>query len=156
MWFGDLATMRWWEGLWLKEGFATFMAYMFVGAHYPEFDIWNQFIQAETLSSMSLDSLKSSHPIEVPINDPGEIDEIYDAISYEKSASILRMLECYLGKEVFRDGLRRYLTKFQFKNTDTIDLWESLTEVAKQDITALMTNWTKAMGFPVVKVGIIS
>lgn len=152
MWFGNLTTMEWWTDLWLKEGYATWMEYYFVNDAYPDFDIFTQFLVSETLRAMSLDSLKNSHPVEVPINDPNEIEEIYDAVSYSKSASLIRMLHDYLGDQTFQNGLQNYLKKYAYKNTVTQNLWDCLSEISGTNVSELMSAWTKYMGFPLVKV----
>jgi len=152
MWFGNLVTMEWWTDLWLKEGYATWMEYYFVDHMFPDFDIWTQFVKFETYSAMGLDALKNSHPIEVPINDPDEVEEIYDGVSYAKSASVIRMLHDFLGDNVFRDGLRAYLAKFAYRNALTQDLWDSLSQTSGKNVGEIMGTWTKKMGFPVVKV----
>uniref|UniRef100_A0A0N4ZAG9 Aminopeptidase n=1 Tax=Parastrongyloides trichosuri TaxID=131310 RepID=A0A0N4ZAG9_PARTI len=151
-WFGNLVTHAWWNQLWLKEGFASFMEYVMVGANYPEFNIWQQFLNDEVTSGMALDSLRSSHPIEVPINNPSELEEIYDAITYQKSNSILRMLYNYLGEPTFQKALRTYIKKHQYSNTVTQDLWNALTEASGQNIQEMMDTWTKQIGFPLVTV----
>uniref|UniRef100_A0A914XU65 Aminopeptidase n=1 Tax=Panagrolaimus superbus TaxID=310955 RepID=A0A914XU65_9BILA len=151
-WFGDLATMKWWNGLWLKEGFASFMEYLFTAKHCPEFEIWVHFVNDEWASGMGLDCLRSSHPIEVTIDNPNELDEIYDSITYAKSNSVIRMLYHYLTEPVFQDGLRRYLKKFSYNNAETQDLWDCFSEASGQDIGKMMSTWTKQMGFPIVKV----
>ena len=84
MWFGNLVTMKWWNDLWLNESFATFMATKFVDKFYPEWDLWNQFVEDAMNVAMGLDSLKTTHPIDVKVNSPAEIREIFDAISYDK------------------------------------------------------------------------
>ncbi|KAI1732802.1 peptidase family m1 domain-containing protein [Ditylenchus destructor] len=151
-WFGNLVTMKWWTDLWLKEGFASFMEYVHVDASCPEFNIWLIFLKDEVAGGLALDALRSSHPIEVQINNPNELDEIYDSITYNKSNSMNRMLCNYLGMPTFQKGLRNYLKKFQYSNAETIDLWNALSEVSGQDINKLMSSWTKQMGFPVVTV----
>ena len=150
MWFGNLATMRWWTDLWLKEGFATFMEYCFVAETYPQFQIWMQFANDEISRAFNLDALKASHPIEVPIENPNELDEIYDGISYAKSASIIGMLHAHLGRETFRGATSAYLKKFSFANAETADLWAAFSNASGQDVAALMKTWTGRMGFPVV------
>lgn len=125
-WFGNLVTMKWWTDLWLKEGFASFMEYLFISKNNPEFHIMLHFVNDELARGFQLDSLKSSHPIEVEIDNPNELDEIYDAITYAKSNSCNRMLFNYLGEERFREGLRLYLKEFKFSNAVTKDLWNSL------------------------------
>ncbi|VIO88592.1 Peptidase family M1 containing protein [Brugia malayi] len=151
-WFGDLVTMKWWTDLWLKEGFASFMEYVFVGANYPDFKIWLHFVNDELASGFDLDALRSSHPIEIEIDNPNELDEIYDNITYAKSNSINRMLCNYLGEETFQKALRIYLKRFQYNNAVTADLWKALSEASGQDIETLMSTWTKQMGYPLVSV----
>ncbi|CAG9540352.1 unnamed protein product, partial [Cercopithifilaria johnstoni] len=152
LWFGDLVTMKWWTDLWLKEGFASFMEYMFVGANYPEFKIWLHFLNDELAAGFDLDALRSSHPVEVEINNPNEMEEIYDSITYAKSNSIIRMLCNYLGEETFQKGLWIYLKRFQYSNAVTVDLWNALSEASSQNIESLMSTWTKQMGYPLLSV----
>ncbi|KAI6230360.1 Aminopeptidase [Aphelenchoides fujianensis] len=144
------AMEKWWNDLWLKEGFASFMSYVAVGDLYPQLNVWTSFLSDEMIGAFAMDSLRSSHPIEVPINDPSELSSIYDAITYRKSNSLLRTLYRYLGAEKFKDGLRRYVRKHQYKNTVTTDLWAALSEASGEDIGRLMTSWTQQMGFPVI------
>uniref|UniRef100_A0A0N5CHZ9 Aminopeptidase n=1 Tax=Strongyloides papillosus TaxID=174720 RepID=A0A0N5CHZ9_STREA len=151
-WFGNVVTHAWWNQLWLKEGFASFMEYLMVGANYPEFNIWQQFLNEEVTSGFSLDSLRSSHPIEVPIDNPSELEEIYDAITYQKSNSVLRMLYSHLGEPTFQKALRNYIKKHQYSNTVTMDLWNALSEASGQNIQQMMDTWTKQIGFPLVSV----
>jgi len=152
-WFGNLVTMKWWNDLWLNESFATFMATKFVDKFYPEWDTWDQFIGTDTDLAMELDSLKTSHPIDVPVNDPGEIGEIFDAISYEKGGSFLLMLEKYVGESDFRKGLIKYLKKFQYKNAKGSDLWKEISQVSKKPGVLKMVNyWLNQTGYPVVTV----
>ncbi|VDP33913.1 unnamed protein product [Soboliphyme baturini] len=148
----DIANTEWWTDLWLNEGFATWLSHHFVNIAYPEFDTWTQFVNLETARAMKLDSLHSSHPIEVTINDPEEVETIFDVVSYSKSASIIRMLHDYLGDKLFRKGLQTYLKKFQFQNARTADFWQCLSDASGRDVAALMSNWTKWMGYPVVQV----
>uniref|UniRef100_A0A915EUB2 Aminopeptidase n=1 Tax=Ditylenchus dipsaci TaxID=166011 RepID=A0A915EUB2_9BILA len=138
--------------IWLKEGFASFMEYVAVAKMCPEFNIWLIFLKDEVTSGWALDSMRSSHPIEVAINNPNELDEIYDSITYAKSNSMNRMLCNYLTEPVFQKGLRNYLKKFQYKNAQTTDLWNALAEASGQDINTIMSSWTKQMGYPLVTV----
>lgn len=126
------------------------MEYLFVSKHCPEFDIWVHFVQDEWSRGMSLDCLRSSHPIEVPIDNPNELDEIYDSITYAKSNSVIRMLFNYLTEPVFQKGLQIYLKKFQYSNAETQDLWDAFSEASGQDIGKMMSTWTRQMGFPMV------
>ncbi|CAF3730919.1 unnamed protein product [Rotaria sp. Silwood1] len=108
-------TTDWWTDLWLNEGFVSWIEYLDVDKFYPEFDIWTQFI-ADTFASFLIpDALKSSHPIEVPIGHPTEIEEIFDESSYSKGSSIIRMLHDYIGDDAFRKGLHNYLKEYSYK-----------------------------------------
>ncbi|CAJ0748807.1 12274_t:CDS:2, partial [Entrophospora sp. SA101] len=103
-WFGNLVTMEWWDHLWLNEGFATWVGYLAIDKIFPDWDIWTQFVTEGFQKGLQLDSLKSSHPIEVPVNNPSEIHQIFDAISYYKGASVIRMLSDHLGENIFLSG----------------------------------------------------
>ncbi|VDM52114.1 unnamed protein product [Angiostrongylus costaricensis] len=149
-WFGNLVTMKWWTDLWLKEGFASFMEYLFVGYMCPEFKIWEHFVNDELAQGFNLDALRNSHPIEG--KNPCELEEIYDKITYAKSNAINRMLFHYLGEQTFQAGLRLYLKKFQYDNAVTLDLWDALHEASGQDVAKMMSGWTKQMGYPVITV----
>ncbi|XP_075701703.1 puromycin-sensitive aminopeptidase [Rhinoderma darwinii] len=149
-WFGNLVTMEWWTHLWLNEGFASWIEYLCVDHCFPEYDIWTQFVSADYTRAQELDALENSHPIEVNVGHPSEVDEIFDAISYSKGASVIRMLHDYIGDEDFRKGMNQYLIKFQEKNAATEDLWESLEQASGKPIAAVMSTWTKQMGFPLI------
>ncbi|NWV24852.1 PSA aminopeptidase, partial [Origma solitaria] len=151
-WFGNLVTMEWWTHLWLNEGFASWIEYLCVDHCFPEYDIWTQFVSADYTRAQELDALDNSHPIEVSVGHPSEVDEIFDAISYSKGASVIRMLHDYIGDEDFRKGMNLYLTKFQQRNAATEDLWESLEKASGKPIAAVMNTWTKQMGFPLIYV----
>lgn len=150
-WFGNLVTMQWWNDLWLNEGFATWVANLAVDHIYPEWNIWEQFAGENQIPALRLDSLRSSHPIEVPIHDPEEIDEIFDAISYCKGASALHMLHGYLGPEDFRRGLSHYLQQHAYQNTQTNDLWNALAEISGKPVEAFMSSWTQQTGYPLLQ-----
>ncbi|XP_064546193.1 puromycin-sensitive aminopeptidase isoform X1 [Drosophila montana] len=151
-WFGNLVTMEWWTHLWLNEGYASFVEFLCVHHLFPEYDIWTQFVTDMYTRALELDSLKNSHPIEVPVGHPSEIDEIFDEISYNKGASVIRMLHDYIGEDDFRKGMNLYLTRHQYSNTCTEDLWEALQEASSKNVGAVMSSWTKYKGFPVVSV----
>ncbi|TRY90685.1 hypothetical protein DNTS_002891 [Danionella cerebrum] len=151
-WFGNLVTMEWWTHLWLNEGFASWIEYLCVDHCFPEYDIWTQFVSADYTRALELDALDNSHPIEVDVGHPSEVDEIFDAISYSKGASVIRMLHNYIGDEDFRKGMNAYLVKFQHKNASTEDLWECLEQASGKPIAAVMNSWTKQMGFPIIVV----
>lgn len=150
-WFGNLVTMRWWTDLWLNESFASWMSYLAVDSMFPDWHVWTQFIVDEQGLALRQDALENTHPIEVEVHHPDEIRTIFDAISYEKGASVLLMLHDYLGDEVFRDGLRLYLKRHAYGNTDTVDLWNALEEVSKKPVAEFMGQWTSLSGYPIVK-----
>ncbi|CAI0401332.1 unnamed protein product [Linum tenue] len=152
-WFGNLVTMEWWTHLWLNEGFATWVSYLATDSLFPEWKIWTQFLD-ETVEGLKLDGLAESHPIEVEINHASEIDEIFDAISYRKGASVIRMLQSYLGAEPFQKSLAAYIKKHAYSNAKTEDLWAALEEGSGEPVTKLMNSWTSQKGYPVVAVNI--
>uniref|UniRef100_T1J5J3 Pleckstrin homology domain-containing family A member 8 n=1 Tax=Strigamia maritima TaxID=126957 RepID=T1J5J3_STRMM len=151
-WFGNLVTMEWWTHLWLNEGFATWIEFLCVDHLFPHFDIWTQFVTETLVPALNLDALRNSHPIEVPVGHPSEVDEIFDNISYNKGASVIRMLHSFIGDEDFRKGMNHYLTKYQYSNTITEDLWASLEHASGKPVAEVMNTWTKQMGFPLIKV----
>lgn len=144
--------MEWWTHLWLNEGYASFVEFLCVHHLFPEYDIWTQFVTDMYTRALELDSLKNSHPIEVPVGHPCEIDEIFDEISYNKGASVIRMLHDYIGEDDFRKGMNIYLTRHQYKNTFTEDLWAALQEASSKPVAQVMSSWIKLKGFPVVSV----
>ena len=152
MWFGNLVTMKWWNDLWLNESFATFMATKFVDKFYPEWDLWNQFVEDAMNIAMGLDSLKTTHPIDVKVNSPAEIREIFDAISYDKGGCVLRMLEHYVGEPNFQKGLKKYLSDFKYKNAKGQDLWDAIGKASKMPVTSMINTWLKQPGFPLVEI----
>jgi puromycin-sensitive aminopeptidase len=155
-WFGNLVTMEWWTHLWLNEGFASYIEYLAVDKLFPKWDIWTQFSTNDLGVALRLDALRSTHPIEVEVHHPDEIGEIFDEVSYSKGASIIRMLADYLGEKDFRDGLRHYLKKHSYKNTETLHLWQAFEKVSGKKVAKMMHNWTSQPGYPVVKVEIIN
>jgi puromycin-sensitive aminopeptidase len=150
-WFGNLVTMKWWTDLWLNEGFASWMEYMVIDNLFPEWNLWIQFDVDERQQGLSLDSLEYTHPVEVPVKHPDEIRTIFDVISYSKGASILNMLHAFVGPKDFREGLRYYLQKYSYSNTDTIDLWVALEEISKKPIKEFMNYWTSKPGYPLLE-----
>lgn len=150
-WFGNLVTMKWWNDLWLNESFASWMSYLAVDELFPDWQVWTQFIVDEQAPALKLDALENTHPISVTINHPDEIRTIFDAISYEKGASVLHMLQSYIGADDFRDGLRLYLKKHAYGNTVSADLWAAWEEVSGKPIGEFMTTWTTQAGYPLIK-----
>ncbi|KAL4946615.1 hypothetical protein BDV06DRAFT_218082 [Aspergillus oleicola] len=151
-WFGNLVTMDFWDGLWLNEGFATWMSWYSCNSFYPEWKVWQTYVIDNLQSALSLDSLRSSHPIEVPVKRADEINQIFDAISYSKGSSVLRMISKYLGEDVFLQGVRNYIKKHAYGNTQTGDLWSALANASGKPVEEVMDIWTKNVGFPVVTV----
>ncbi|KAJ5759109.1 hypothetical protein N7520_006265 [Penicillium odoratum] len=151
-WFGNLVTMDFWDGLWLNEGFATWMSWYSCNVFYPEWKVWQTYVIDNLQSALSLDSLRSSHPIEVPVKRADEINQIFDAISYSKGSSVLRMISKYLGEDVFLQGVRDYIRKHAYGNTQTGDLWAALANASGKPVESVMEIWTKNVGFPVVTV----
>ncbi|XP_047472757.1 aminopeptidase N-like isoform X1 [Penaeus chinensis] len=159
-WFGNLVTPKWWDGLWLSEGFATYIGIL--GMDYAE-PTWKvlETLLIETLHGvMKLDSLATSHKIFFPVGRPEEIRHIFDGISYRKGASIIRMMSHFLGESAFRKGLTNFLGSFKYTNAEQDDLWEHLTAAAHQDgtlprnvtVKTIMDTWTLQKGFPVIQV----
>lgn len=149
-WFGNIVTMDWWDDLWLNEGFASFFEY--VGVEQAEFD-WGMrdiMLINDVFPVMVDDALFSSHPIIMNVSSPAEITSVFDVISYNKGASILRMLEDFLGRDTFRDGCRRYLKSYPFQNAKTADFWKALTDESGLPVADIMDTWTKQMGYPVL------
>jgi aminopeptidase 2 len=151
-WFGNLVTMDFWDGLWLNEGFATWMSWYSCNAFYPDWKVWESYVVDNLQSALSLDSLRSSHPIEVPVFKADEINQIFDHISYSKGSCVLRMISKYLGEETFMEGVRRYLKKHAYGNTETSDLWAALSDASGKDVQKVMEIWTKKVGYPVISV----
>ncbi|NXQ17132.1 AMPN Aminopeptidase, partial [Peucedramus taeniatus] len=161
-WFGNLVTLRWWNDLWLNEGFASYVEYL--GANYAEFS-WNikdLMVLNEVHEVMAIDALASSHPLsfrEEEINTPAQISEVFDSIAYSKGASVLRMLSSFLSENIFKKGLQSYLHTFSYSNTIYADLWVHLQEAVEKNnvslpdtISNIMDRWTLQMGFPLVTV----
>ena len=149
-WFGNLVTMKWWNDLWLNESFATFMAFKMVDRTHKEWEFMNRFIQSETAGALSGDSLINTHPIDADVRNPDEVAQIFDEISYGKGASILRMIENYVGEEKFRDGIRIYLKKYQYGNAMGSDLWSCIEEASGMPVSRIMEAWIKRKGYPLI------
>ncbi|HWO41785.1 MAG TPA: M1 family metallopeptidase, partial [Candidatus Eisenbacteria bacterium] len=151
MWFGDLVTMRWWNGLWLNEAFATFMEMLAVDAWKPQWRRWDSFTVSRA-AAMQVDGLKSTRAIEFPVERPEEAAGMFDVLTYEKGASVLRMLEQYLGAERFRDGIRLYLRRHAYANAETTDLWDAIEEATREPVRAMMDTWIFQPGLPLIRV----
>uniref|UniRef100_UPI003AAC3524 endoplasmic reticulum aminopeptidase 1b n=1 Tax=Centroberyx gerrardi TaxID=166262 RepID=UPI003AAC3524 len=131
-WFGNLVTMEWWNDLWLNEGFAKFMEFISVDITYPELHV-DDFFLGKCFEAMEVDSLSSSHPVSTPVENPAQIQEMFDDVSYDKGACILNMLRDFLTPEAFEIGIIRYLKRYSYQNTVNSHLWESLTNICHSD-----------------------
>jgi len=152
MWYGDLVTMAWWDDLWLNEAFATWMAYRVVDDWRPEWRMWQGF-EHDRAGALGLDALVSTHPIYAAVKSVVQATENFDAITYEKGAAVVRMLEHYLGPDVFRDGVRRYMRRHREGNTVAADLWRALEEASGREVTRVAQAWISQPGFPLVTIG---
>jgi puromycin-sensitive aminopeptidase len=150
MWYGDLVTMAWWDDLWLNEAFATWMAYQVVDAWKPEWHMWSTF-QHDRAAAFGMDALESTHPVYVEVRSPSEATENFDLITYEKGAAVVRMIERYLGAEVFRAGVRQYIRDHREANAVAADLWSALAEASGQDVEPVVRAWIEQPGFPLVR-----
>jgi aminopeptidase N len=160
-WFGDLVTMAWWDNLWLNEGFASWMGSKCTAHFNPQ---WNEWLRRRVPrnptrrigfpkdTAMQMDARSTTHPIQQPIATEAEANSAFDEITYQKGQSIIRMLESFLGENVFRDGIRKYIAAHKYSNTTTADLWEALTDVSGKPVGEIATGWTEQPGFPLVKV----
>ncbi len=152
MWFGDLVTMRWWNGIWLNEAFASFMEMKATDAMRPEWKRWLTFAGLERPWAYGVDSLVSTRPVEFEVQSPAEANEMFDALTYGKGSAVLRMMEQYLGEETFREGVGNYLRTHAYGNTDTADLWASLDQASGQPVGEIMDTWIYQGGYPLVEV----
>jgi puromycin-sensitive aminopeptidase len=151
MWFGDLVTMKWWNGIWLNEAFATFMEMTCTDAFRPEWQRWVDFGLSRT-AALDTDALDATRPIEYPVVSPADADGMFDVLTYEKGASVVRMLEQYLGADRFRDGIRRYMAQHQYGNTETSDLWDALEAESGEPVRRIAESWIFQGGFPEIHV----
>lgn len=153
MWFGDLTTMRWWDDLWLNESFANMMEYQAVDALFPEWQVWDSFINHEGLSALRRDATPGVQAVKAEVNHPDEISTLFDhSIVYAKGGRLLYMLKNYIGEEAFRKGLTNYFNKHAYKNTSGSDLWDALSKSSGTDIHGFMSPWLERSGFPVLTV----
>jgi puromycin-sensitive aminopeptidase len=151
MWFGDLVTMKWWNGIWLNEAFATFMELKVTDAFRPSWERWVSFGLART-TAFDTDALQTTRPIEYPVVSPADAEGMFDVLTYEKGAAVVRMLEQYLGEEEFRAGIRKYMANHQYGNTETTDLWDAIEEATGEPVRRIMDSWIFQGGFPLVRV----
>src|SRR4029079_13283584 len=161
MWFGDLVTMAWWDNLWLNEGFASWMGSTCTAHFNPQWEVWlaRQLPRDPTTrtgnpkeAAMEGDPRSATHPIQQRIETEAEANSAFDDITYKKGQSFLRMLESFLGEDVFRDGIRQYIAAHEYSNTTTADLWTALSDTSKKSVAEIAAGWTEQPGFPVVSV----
>lgn len=153
MWFGDLVTMKWWNGLWLNEAFATFMELLATDAYNPDWNRWVSFGLSKG-AALSIDGLHTTRSIEFKVEKPKDAEGMFDVLTYEKGASVLRMLERYLGEDTFRKGITSYLNAHRFANAETTDLWDALEEASGQPISETMADWVFQGGYPKVNIAL--
>jgi len=151
MWFGDLVTMKWWDDVWLNEGFATWMSSKPLETWKPEWNFDLDDVSA-TGGTLSVDALANTHPIHQAAETPAQIQELFDGISYGKAAAVLRMLESYLGEETFRAGVNAYLKQHEYANATAEDFWDAQTKTSKKPVDRIMPTWVKQAGEPIVNV----
>ncbi len=149
MWFGDLVTMQWWEGIWLNEAFATFMEVACSDAYRPDWQVWSTFCRSRS-SALATDALSSTRAVEYPVITPEDAEDMFDVITYEKGAALVRMLEQYLGPDAFRQGVRIYLKRHAHANAVADDLWNALAEASGFDVRNIMDAWIHSGGYPQV------
>src|SRR5216117_2929290 len=160
-WFGDLVTMAWWDNLWLNEGFASWMGTKCTAHFNPQWEVWlrrnlprdpTRRVGIAKEQAMEGDARSTTHPIHQRIATEAEANSAFDDITYKKGQSFLRMLESFLGEDVFREGIRQYIAKHKYSNSTTADLWDALSEASKKPVAEIAAGWTEQPGFPVVKV----
>jgi puromycin-sensitive aminopeptidase len=153
MWFGDLVTMRWWNGIWLNEAFATFMEVAACEAYRPDWERWTSF-GVERSGAFEVDSLRSTRTVEFEVRSPADADAMFDVLTYQKGGSLLRMLEQYLGAERFREGVSHYLRTHAYANTETGDLWDAIEETSGEPVRRIMDPWIWQPGYPLVRASV--
>jgi aminopeptidase N len=160
-WFGDLVTMAWWDNLWLNEGFASWMGSKCTAHFNPQWEVWlrrefprdpSRRVGIAKEAAMEGDARSTTHPIQQQVATEAEANSAFDDITYKKGQSFLRMLESFLGEDVFRDGIRRYMAEHAYSNATTVDLWNSLSKASGKPVADIAAGWTEQPGFPVVKV----
>ena len=149
MWFGDLVTMAWWDDLWLNEGFASWMDSKATDHFHPEWNILLRTLGAK-FGAMQTDSLDGTHPVVTPINDVFQASGAFDAITYQKGRAVIQMLEAYVGEDVFRAGVRRYMKNHAYGNTTTDELWREIDAVSPRKLAAIAHDFTLQAGVPLI------
>ena len=148
-WSGDLVTMGWWDNIWLNEGFATWMENKATDHFNPTWQIWPREHEAHE-AAMGQDALPTTHPIQQVIKDESQANSAFDQISYQKGEMIIRMVEDWLGPDIFRDGMRRYMKAHQYGNATSADLWAALGAASHRDVAKVAAGFTEQPGIPLV------
>jgi puromycin-sensitive aminopeptidase len=151
-WFGNLVTMVWWDDLWLNEAFATWTQYKVVDAWRPDWLVWTDFERMKAIP-LHLDSLLATRPIQAEVRTPEQANEMFDGITYNKGAAVLRMFEIFMGPDRFRAGVRDYLAAHKGGNATAADLWRALGEASGQPIGELAQSWFTQPGYPILRLG---
>ena len=154
MWFGDLVTMRWWNGIWLNEAFATFMEVAACEAYRPDWERWTAF-GVERSGAFEVDSLASTRSVEFEVRSPADCEGMFDVLTYQKGGALLRMLEQYLGAERFREGVSHYLQLHSYENTETNDLWDAIEATSGEPVRRIMDSWIWQPGYPLVTAALV-
>jgi puromycin-sensitive aminopeptidase len=154
MWFGDLVTMRWWNGIWLNEAFATFMEIAACDEYRPDWQRWTSF-GVERSTAFETDSLTSTRSVEFEVRSPADCEGMFDVLTYQKGGALLRMLEQYLGAERFREGVSHYLTLHSYANTETNDLWDAIEATSGDPVRRIMDSWIWQPGYPLVTASLV-
>ncbi len=154
MWFGDLVTMRWWNGIWLNEAFATFMDVAACDVYRPDWERWTSF-GVERSGAFDVDSLDSTRTVEFEVRSPADADGMFDVLTYQKGGALLRMLEQYLGEERFREGVSHYLRTHAYANTETNDLWDAIEATSGEPVRRIMDTWIWQPGYPLVTASLV-
>jgi aminopeptidase N len=147
MWFGDITTMAWWDGLWLNESFASLMANLALVNEVEFRDAWHSFFLGYKQWAYGTDELVTTHPIQVPVPDTDTAITIFDGITYGKGSSVLKQLSFYVGEENFQSGVRAYIDANAYANTELIDFTSELAKAADQPLEAWATTWLDRAGF---------
>jgi puromycin-sensitive aminopeptidase len=157
MWFGDLVTMKWWNGIWLNEAFATFMQYLGIDAYKSEWRTWDDFAIGRA-AALDVDALLHTRTVEYEVRTPADSEGMFDTLTYQKGGSVLRMLERWLGADAFRAGVRHYLDRYRLANTETTDLWDALEDATGKPVRQIMDSWIFQAGFPILtpEVGMVA
>lgn len=148
-WFGNLVTMRWWNDLWLNEAFATWLAFKVIDDWKPRWRMWRSY-EERKLTALPIDALRNTRAISSEVRTIGDIEAQFDSLTYQKGGAVLRMIESYIGEKAFREGVRIYMRRHAYGNTEAKDLWDAVEESSREPIGRLANDWLTRPGFPLV------